>query len=50
MSNFTGFIDSLLHSLSDFLMTEPICWFVGIAVLFFIAGLVRYMIYGKEGR
>ena len=48
MNNFNAFINTLFHNVCDVLMTEPLCYFVGIIVLFFIAGLVRYMIYGER--
>lgn len=48
MPNFTSFFSAILTSVSDFLMTEPICYFVGIVVLFYIAGLVRYIMLGER--
>lgn len=48
MPNFLTFFTQLLNAVSDFLMTEPISYFVGICVLFFVAALVRYMIFGER--
>lgn len=33
-----------LSELPDFLLAEPICYFVGFAILFVVAGLVRQII------
>lgn len=48
MPNFLTFFTAILESVSDFLMSEPISYFVGICVLFFVAALVRYMIFGER--
>lgn len=48
MYNFNSFVSTLLHEVSNFLLSEPICWFVGITVLFFIAALVRYIMFGER--
>lgn len=48
MNDFTSFCAQLLHVVSQTLLTEPISYFVGICVLFYIAALVRYMIYGER--
>lgn len=50
MPNFSTFFSSLLSAVSDFLMSEPINYFVGIIVLFYIAALVRYIMLGKRER
>lgn len=39
MSNFLEFWTTLLRSVSSFLMTEPVSWFVAIALLTFVVGL-----------
>lgn len=49
MAEFMSFLTDLLHEVCNFLMSEPICWFVGISVLFFIAALVRYIMFGERG-
>lgn len=41
MMDFTSWF---LSELPDFLMAEPICYFVGFACLFLVAGLVRQII------
>lgn len=48
MPNFTTFFSAILTSISSFLMTEPISYFVGIVVLFYIAALVRYIMVGER--
>lgn len=48
MPNFTQFFSAILSAVSDFLMTEPISYFVGLTVLLFVAGLVRYIMFGER--
>lgn len=48
MPNFSTFFRDILSAVSDFLMSEPINYFVGICVLFFIAGLVKYIMWGRR--
>lgn len=48
MPSFATFFSSILSSVADFLMTEPINYFVGIVVLFYIAALVRYIMTGER--
>lgn len=47
--NISNIISETLSAVADFLMTEPINYFVGICVLFFIAALARYIMWGKGG-
>lgn len=48
MPNFASFFSSILSSVADFLMTEPINYFVGLTVLLFVAALVRYIMFGER--
>lgn len=48
MQNFGDLVSDVLSSVSEFLLTEPICWFVGLIVLFYIAALVRYIMTGER--
>lgn len=48
MPNFTAFFSAILSSVAEFLMTEPITYFVGIVVLFYIVALVRYIMTGER--
>lgn len=48
MPDFLTFFTGLLNAISDFLMSEPINYFVGIMVLLFIAALVRYIMFGRR--
>lgn len=41
MSDFLSFFTGILTSLSQFLITEPIIYFVGIFLLAYIAGMVK---------
>lgn len=50
MQSFTAFFSAILGAIADFLMTEPISYFVGLTVLLFIAGLVRYIMFGERRR
>lgn len=49
MTNFTILIRELASIVCDFLLTEPITYFLGIIMLFNVIALFRYAIYG-EGR
>lgn len=44
MQAMKGFCMWWLSELPDFLLAEPICYFVGLAILFVVAGLVRQII------
>lgn len=48
MISFSTFFRDILSAVSDFLMSEPINYFVGIVVLFFIASLVKYIMWGRK--
>lgn len=48
MPDFTQFFSAILSAVADFLMTEPISYFVGLTVLLFVAGLVRYIMFGER--
>lgn len=48
MPSFTSFFSSVLSEVADFLMTEPINYFVGLTVLLFVAALVRYIMFGER--
>lgn len=48
MPDFLNFFSGLLNAVCDFLMSEPINYFVGIMVLLFIAALVRYIMFGRR--
>lgn len=43
MQGFLTFADDLLNSVSDFLMSDPIIWFVGILLLLSVAKLFKYI-------
>ena len=42
------FMADFLGVICQILMTPPISWFLGIAILLCIAALVRYMIFGER--
>ena len=44
MQDFLTFFSSILTTLSDFLLTEPVYYFVGVFLLLFIAGAVKRII------
>lgn len=46
--DFGTFFSSVLSSVSSFLMSEPINYFVGLIVLFYIAALVNYIMTGRR--
>lgn len=48
MSNFTMLIRELANIVCDFLMTEPITYFLGVIMLFNVIALFRYAIYGER--
>ena len=48
MSNFTMLIRELADIVSDFLMMEPITYFLGVIMLFNVIALFRYAIYGER--
>lgn len=48
MPSFSLFFRDILSAVSDFLMSEPINYFVGICVLFFIAALAKYIMWGRR--
>lgn len=48
MNSFFSMLPDLFSSVSDFLMSEPICYFVGIMLVTAIAGLVRYIMFGRS--
>lgn len=48
MQNFVSFWGSMFELVSDFLLSEPIIWFVGILILILIAGFIRSIIRWKE--
>lgn len=43
MPSFTQFFSAVLSSIADFLLTEPISWFVGLMVLVFVARLFFFV-------
>lgn len=44
MQDFLTFFSVLMTDISDFLLSEPIVWFVGIMLLFVIVRLFKYII------
>ena len=44
MQDFVTFWGSFLDLISDFLLAEPMIWFVGICILILIAGFIRSII------
>lgn len=47
MNDFFDMLPELLGNLSDFLCAEPICYFVGIMLVAMVAGLVKYIMFGR---
>lgn len=45
MSQMTSFVNYLLSSLPDFLLSEPIIYFVGIYFLLCVVGVIRRIIH-----
>lgn len=45
MSNFISFSQQFLSIIVDFLMSEPIFWFVGLFLLLVIVGVVRRLLH-----
>lgn len=41
MSNFVSFWSAMFDVVQDFLLSEPIIWFVGLFILFILVGLLR---------
>lgn len=44
MQDFLTFVSGLLSSVSGFLMSEPVCWFVGVFLVGGVGQLVHYII------
>lgn len=44
MTDFFNFVSSLFDSVAQFLMTEPIKWFVGIFLVVAVGALVKRLI------
>lgn len=44
MQNFVSFWSSMLDIVSDFLLAEPIIWFVGCFILIFILGFLQKLL------
>lgn len=44
MQDFLSFVSFLFEALTNFLLSEPIIWFVGVFLLLFIAGAVKRII------
>lgn len=44
MNDFLTFTSSLFNQISGFLMTEPIKWFVGVALVLAVIGIFRKVI------
>ena len=47
MNDFFDMLPDLFRSLSDFLCSEPVCYFVGIMLVAMVAGLVKYIMFGR---
>ena len=47
MQSMKDFVVWFLSQLPDFLMAEPISAFTGLAILFVVASLVRYMMHTR---
>ena len=45
MSEMKAFILWFLSELPDFLMSEPICYFVGFMIAFFVVALIRNIMF-----
>lgn len=45
MPNFVSFFSNFLEVVVDFLMADPIIWFVGLFVLLFTIGIVRKILH-----
>lgn len=48
MQSFVSFWSQLFGILSDFLLSEPIIWFVGVLLLICIAGFINTIIYPRR--
>ena len=44
MQNFVSLWSDIFEILSDFLLSAPIIWFIGIVILILIAGFIRKII------
>lgn len=44
MQNFVIFWSSMLDIVSDFLLSEPIIWFIGCFILIFILGFLQKLL------
>lgn len=47
MQDFVTFMASMLSTICDFLLSEPIIWFVGIFLLSAVAGFVFKILYHR---
>lgn len=45
MSNIISFITWFLTNIPDFLMSEPICYFVGLMLLAFVIGIIKSIVH-----
>lgn len=48
MQDFVSFWSDLFGIVSDFLLSEPIIWFVGIFILICLAGFLNSIIYARK--
>lgn len=48
MENFTILIRELAEIVCDFLMTEPITYFLGVIMLFNVIALTRFAMFGER--
>lgn len=48
MDDFFDMLPVLLRNISTFLASDPIKYFVGIMLVAFVAGLVKYIMFGRE--
>lgn len=44
MQSFLTFASQLFGTISSFLLSEPVVWFVGVFLVLFVAGLVKRII------
>ena len=44
MQELLSFIYALGHGICEFLLTSPVCYFTGVLIMLFVAGLVNKMI------
>lgn len=45
MPNFVSFFSTFLEIVVDFLMAEPMIWFVGLFILLIVVGVVRRLLH-----